>query len=85
MMEMVFGRTTSIAGDLDSMLLEVRCPSCKRFMAITIQELRTGGAVPCPNCEAWLPLWDLEGIFQELYDMAVGADGWISGAGKGAR
>ncbi len=65
---------SSIARDLDDMLLEVRCPSCGRLLSVTLYEVRTGRAVPCPNCEAWVPLWDLEGTFQALHDLAVLVD-----------
>ena len=64
----------SIARDLDDRLLEVRCPDCGRLMTVTLYEVRTGKAVPCPNCEAWVPLWDLEGGFQALHDLAVIVD-----------
>ena len=65
---------SGIARDLDDRLLEVRCPKCGRLLSVTLYEVRTGKAVPCPNCEAWVPLWDLEGTFQALHDLAVLAD-----------
>ena len=64
----------SIAKEVDDRLLEVRCPKCSRFMSVTFQEVREGRAVPCSNCEAWFPLWDMEGIFQKLYEVAMSVD-----------
>jgi hypothetical protein len=64
----------SIAKDLDGRLLGVRCSVCRRLMTVTLYEVRTGKAVPCPNCEAWMPLWDLEGTFQALHELALLVD-----------
>jgi hypothetical protein len=72
MIEMV--ATSSFAKELDERLLEVRCPKCKRLLSVTCYEVRCGRAVPCPNCESWVPLWDAEGLLQSLYDMAVSVD-----------
>ena len=66
--------SSSIGMDVDNRLLEVRCPKCKRFLSVTIYEVRSGRAVPCPNCEAWVPLWDEEGLFRELYEIALSVD-----------
>jgi hypothetical protein len=63
-----------IARDLDDRLLEARCPCCGRLLSVTLYEVRTGKAVPCPNCEAWVPLWDVEGTLQALHDLAVIVD-----------
>ena len=65
---------SSFAKEVDDKLLEVRCPKCKRFLVVTLYEIRSGNAVPCPNCEAWVPLWDSKGLFQELYEVALSVD-----------
>ena len=67
----------SIAREVDERLLSVQCPKCHRYLSVTIQELRKGWAIPCPNCEAWIPLWDAEGVFQGLYDVALAVDNAI--------
>jgi hypothetical protein len=64
----------SFAKEVDERLLEVRCPKCKRYMSVTFNEVRCGMVVPCPNCEAWIPLMDAEGIFQDLYEVARSFD-----------
>lgn len=65
---------SSIANDLDDMVLEVVCHNCGRLMTVTLQEVRTGRAVPCPSCEAWVALWDVEGHLQALHQLALIVD-----------
>lgn len=65
---------SNIANDLDDMVLEVVCSKCGRLMTVTLHEVRTGRAVPCPNCEAWVALWDLEGNLQALHELALVVD-----------
>ena len=67
----------SIAKDVDEMLMEIRCINCHHQISVTFEEVRNGKVIPCPNCEAWIPLWDLEGMFQDLHDMALSVDGAI--------
>ena len=64
----------SIAKDVDEMVLEIRCFSCQNTLPVTIEEVRKGSSVHCTNCEVWLPLWDKDGIFKGLYDVAVTVD-----------
>ena len=73
-MKIEFVANASFAREVDERLMEVRCPKCRRFLSVTFHEVRSGLVVPCPNCEAWIPLWDAEGIFQELYQVAMSVD-----------
>ena len=74
MIRMEFFAYRSIAKEVDEWLFDVRCVKCKHLLSVTFQEVRTGKAIPCPNCEAWFPLWDIGHIFQSLYDMATSFD-----------
>lgn len=73
-MKLEMQTTVSFAKEVDERLLQVRCPHCKRFLSVTVYEVRSGHAVPCPSCEAWVPLWNVEGVFQDLYEMALSVD-----------
>lgn len=70
----MFTLRRSIAEDLDSMLLEVECVCCHHLLTVTLHEVRSGMAIPCPNCEAWLPLLDPDDVLQALYEGARSAD-----------
>jgi len=73
-MKMEIFATHSIAKEVNDKLLEVRCPKCHRFLFFTFYEVRMEKAASCPNCEAWVPLWDKEGMFQGLYEVAMSVD-----------
>ena len=64
----------SIAKGVDEMVIEIQCFRCKHPLSVTIEEVRKSSSVHCINCEIWLPLWDNEGIFKGLYDVAVSVD-----------
>jgi peptide subunit release factor 1 (eRF1) len=77
MMKMAMTAHRSIAKDVDEMLMEILCVNCHHRISVTFEEVRMGKVIPCPNCEAWIPLWDVEGMFQDLHDMALSVDGAI--------
>jgi hypothetical protein len=64
----------SIAKKVDKLLLEIRCVCCHHLLCVTFEEVRLGKVIPCPNCEAWLPLWDMKGMFQDLFEQALSVD-----------
>lgn len=64
----------SIAKGVDDMVMEIQCFCCKHPLSVTIEEVRNSSSVYCTNCEIWLPLWEKEGIFQGLHDVAVSVD-----------
>jgi hypothetical protein len=72
MMKIICSR--SIAKDVDEMVLEIRCFLCQHTLSVTIEEVRKGSPVYCTNCEVWHSLCDKDGIFKELYDVAVKVD-----------